>query len=96
MTPAVPIAAPKIAELEALPLGELRPYEVAHLLHNTSPFSVLFWPSTVVPCGFTSDGLPVGLQISARPGADATTLRLANAYQARTEWHRSKPPIADT
>jgi aspartyl-tRNA(Asn)/glutamyl-tRNA(Gln) amidotransferase subunit A len=67
---------------------------VAHLLHNTSPFSVLFWPSTVVPCGFTGEGLPVGLQISSRAGADATTLRLAHAYQQRTQWHLRKAPIS--
>lgn len=94
LTPAVPIVAPKIADLEAIPLGQLRAYEVAHLLRNTSPFSVLFWPSTVVPCGFTSEGLPVGLQISARPGADATTLSLAHAYQSATEWHLRNPSIA--
>lgn len=38
-------------------------------------------PAASVPCGFDSDGLPIGLQIVARPGADAGVLALAVAYQ---------------
>jgi aspartyl-tRNA(Asn)/glutamyl-tRNA(Gln) amidotransferase subunit A len=61
------------------------------LLRNTSPFSVLFWPSVSVPCGFQREGLPVGLQISGKPGADATVLRLAHAYEQATDWHKRVP-----
>lgn len=88
ITPTTPAAAPGIAELDALGVGEARRYEVKYLLRNTSPFSVLFWPSTSVPCGFTRDQLPVGMQISSRPGADSITLRLAHAYEQVTEWHK--------
>jgi len=42
-----------------------------------------------VPCGFTRDGLPVGMQISGKPGADATVLSLANAYEEATDWHNT-------
>jgi len=86
VTPTVPVAAPKLQELEVLDTPEVRPFEVKYLLRNTAPFSVLFWPSASVPCGFTRDGLPIGMQISARPGADSTVLRLAHAYQESTEW----------
>jgi aspartyl-tRNA(Asn)/glutamyl-tRNA(Gln) amidotransferase subunit A len=48
-----------------------------------------------VPCGFASEGLPVGLQISAAPGADLAALRLANAYEQATEWHKRAPAMAD-
>jgi aspartyl-tRNA(Asn)/glutamyl-tRNA(Gln) amidotransferase subunit A len=88
ITPTVPVAAPRIAELEALDINALRPFETKYLLRNTSPFSVLFWASISVPCGFTSEGLPVGMQISGRPGADAMVLRLAHAYERATEWHK--------
>lgn len=88
VTPTVPVAAPRLSDLEALGVNDLRPFETKHLLRNTSPFSVLFWPSTSVPCGFTSEGLPVGLQISGKPGSDATVLRLAHAYEQATEWHK--------
>jgi aspartyl-tRNA(Asn)/glutamyl-tRNA(Gln) amidotransferase subunit A len=91
VTPTVPVAAPRISELEALGIDALRPFETKYLLRNTSPFSVLYWPSVSVPCGFTREGLPVGLQISSKPGADATVLRLAHAYEQATEWHKRVP-----
>ena len=88
ITPTTPVAAPKIAALEALAIPDVRPFEVKNLLRNTLPFSALYWPSTSLPCGFTSDGLPIGMQISSRPGADSICLRLAHAYEQATEWHR--------
>ena len=94
LTPTVVVGAPRIAELQAMSGSELRAYEVQSLLRNTSPFSVLYWPSVSVPCGFTSEGLPVGLQISARPGADDLVLRVAHAYEQATEWHKRVPPMA--
>jgi aspartyl-tRNA(Asn)/glutamyl-tRNA(Gln) amidotransferase subunit A len=94
LTPTVVVGAPRIAELQAMSASELRTFEMQYLLRNTSPFSVLYWPSVSVPCGFTSDGLPVGLQISARPAADDVVLRLARAYERETEWHKRVPPMA--
>lgn len=88
ISPTVPVPAPKLTELEALAVADVRPYEVKNLLRNTSPFSVMFWPTTSVPCGFTPDGLPVGMQISSRPGTDSRTLRLAHAYEQATGWHK--------
>ncbi len=86
LTPTTPVPAPKIAELEALATPDVRPFEVKYLLRNTAPFSVLFWPTISVPCGFISGGLPVGMQISARPGADSMVLRVAHAYEQATTW----------
>ena len=94
LSPTVTVAAPSLAELEALDSPALRQYELHYLLKNTFPFSSLLWPSVTVPCGFTSSGLPVGLQISAAPGADLVALRLAHAYEQATEWHKRVPPIA--
>jgi aspartyl-tRNA(Asn)/glutamyl-tRNA(Gln) amidotransferase subunit A len=91
ITPTVPAPAPKLADLEALAIPDVRPFEMKYLLRNTAPFSSLFWPSISVPCGFSSDGLPIGLQISARPDADSTVLRLAHAYEHATEWHKRRP-----
>ncbi len=91
ITPTVPVAAPTLQELEKLDVPDVRPFEVKYLLRNTSPFSVLFWPSTSLPCGFTQEGLPVGMQISSRPGADSICLRLAHAYEQATDWHKRHP-----
>ena len=94
ITPTCLVGAPKIADLEAMTATDLRAFEVQKLLRNTAPFSLLFWPSVSVPCGFTSEGLPVGLQISARPGADELALRVAHVYEHATNWHKCLPPIA--
>jgi aspartyl-tRNA(Asn)/glutamyl-tRNA(Gln) amidotransferase subunit A len=91
VTPTVPVAAPRISELQSLAINDLRQFETRYLLRNTSPFSVLYWPSVSVPCGFQREGLPVGLQISSKPGADATVLRLAHAYEQATQWHKRVP-----
>ena len=81
ITPTTPVTAPEISQLMRLGEPRLREFETKYLLRNTTPFSYLYWPSTSVPCGFTADGLPVGMQISGRPGHDAAVLRLAYAYE---------------
>lgn len=45
-----------------------------------------------VPCGFTSQGLPVGLQLTGKPYDEATILRLAHAYEQATDWRAADPP----
>jgi aspartyl-tRNA(Asn)/glutamyl-tRNA(Gln) amidotransferase subunit A len=46
-----------------------------------------------VPCGFTRDGLPIGLQIAGPRFGEARVLALAHAYQRITDWHRRMPPL---
>lgn len=70
-----------------------RPKEL-QMLHNTRPINLLGLPTISVPCGFTAQGLPIGMQISGPLGTDATVLRLAHAYEQATEWHKRKPFIA--
>ena len=94
VTPTCLVAAPEISTLQAMTDSDMRAFEVQKLLHNTAPFSLLYWPSVSVSCGFTAKGLPVGLQISARPGADDLALTLAGAYERATEWHKRLPPLA--
>jgi aspartyl-tRNA(Asn)/glutamyl-tRNA(Gln) amidotransferase subunit A len=48
-------------------------------------------PAIGVPCGFTGDGLPIGLQFLGRAWDDNTVLEAARAWQARTDWHRRRP-----
>jgi len=63
-------------------------------LRNTSPFNVLGLPAISVPCGFTTAGLPIGLQISGAPFAESTVLSLAQAYERETDWHTRHPKLA--
>jgi aspartyl-tRNA(Asn)/glutamyl-tRNA(Gln) amidotransferase subunit A len=60
---------------------------------NTMPFNVLGLPALSVPCGFTASGLPVGLQIAGRAFDEAGILRIAQAYEQATDWHRRRPPL---
>ncbi len=50
-------------------------------------------PALSIPCGFTDQGLPVGLQFVAKPGNDAAVIRVARAYQQRTDWHKKHPKL---
>ena len=79
ITPTVPLPAPSLAELEAHP-EQLRPTELA-LLRNTRPFNVLGLPAISLPCGTTSDGRWVGLQIAGKPWDEISVLRLAQAFE---------------
>jgi aspartyl-tRNA(Asn)/glutamyl-tRNA(Gln) amidotransferase subunit A len=47
-----------------------------------------------VPCGFTSDGLPIGLQIYAKPFQEDMALRVAYAFEQATDWHNRRPALA--
>ena len=51
-------------------------------------------PAISAPCGFSDGGLPVGLQIVGRPGADFSVLQLAYAYQEATRFYQRRPAIA--
>ncbi|CAF0697013.1 Asp-tRNA(Asn)/Glu-tRNA(Gln) amidotransferase subunit GatA [Candidatus Methylacidithermus pantelleriae] len=46
-----------------------------------------------LPCGFDSEGLPIGLQLIAGPWHEATLLRAAYAYEQATDWHKRRPPL---
>lgn len=50
-------------------------------------------PALSVPCGFTPDGLPVGLQIVGRPHADVAVLQLAHAFEQATRFYQRRPPV---
>jgi aspartyl-tRNA(Asn)/glutamyl-tRNA(Gln) amidotransferase subunit A len=88
VTPTSPVPPFKIADLTDPDTN--RPKEL-QMLHNTRPFNMLGLPTISVPCGFTVEGLPIGMQISGPLGAEATVLRLAHAYEQATEWHKRKP-----
>lgn len=50
-------------------------------------------PAISVPCGFSKDGLPIGLQILAKPFNEETIFRTAYTYEQNTEWHKTKPNL---
>jgi aspartyl-tRNA(Asn)/glutamyl-tRNA(Gln) amidotransferase subunit A len=58
-----------------------------------APFNLTGVPSLVLPCGFSSDGLPIALQLVGRAFDEATVLRAGYAYQRSTDWHQRRPLI---
>lgn len=60
---------------------------------NTRAFNAYGLPAITVPCGFSKDGMPIGLQISGPRSAEVNVFALAHAYQEATEWHKRKPPL---
>ena len=53
-------------------------------------------PALSVPCGFTQGGLPIGMQLIAKPFAEETLLKAAYAYQEATPWRQRQPEIASS
>lgn len=82
--PTTPIPAPRIEGTDSVEVGRA-------LLRFTYPFSLSNLPSLSVPCGFTSDGLPIGLQLIAP--TEGVVLRVAHAYQQATTWHTQRPIV---
>lgn len=62
-------------------------------LNNTAAFNIYGLPTISVPCGFTEDGLPIGVQISGAHFDETTVVALAHAYEQATEWHRRRPTL---
>jgi aspartyl-tRNA(Asn)/glutamyl-tRNA(Gln) amidotransferase subunit A len=50
-------------------------------------------PGISIPCGFNQEGLPIGLQILAKPFAEETLFRAAYTYEQNTDWHIMKPKL---
>ena len=59
----------------------------------TGPFNLASTPALSINCGFTSEQLPVGLQIAGKPFDEETLFRVAQGYEQATDWHTRRPPI---
>jgi aspartyl-tRNA(Asn)/glutamyl-tRNA(Gln) amidotransferase subunit A len=60
---------------------------------NVSAFNHFGTPAITVPCGFSKDGLPIGLQIAGPHYGEPVVLSAAYSYQQATDWHKRKPPL---
>ncbi len=87
ITPTSPTAAFKIGEKVKDPL-QMYLCDIYTISANLAGI-----PAMSIPCGFAEKGLPVGLQILARPFGEETIYRAAYAYEQATEWHKMKPKI---
>ena len=87
LTPTTPRAAPLIESST----------DMLATTHHLTRFTYLFsWsglPGLSIPCGFTADGLPIGVLLNGRPYEEGTLFRVGLDYQANTDWHQRKPPL---
>ncbi len=84
ITPTTPITASLIAGQQAVEMAGL-------LTRFTAPFNLTGLPAISIPCGFTNQGLPVGMQIITRPWGEAALLRAAYAYELASHWFEKCP-----
>jgi aspartyl-tRNA(Asn)/glutamyl-tRNA(Gln) amidotransferase subunit A len=86
ITPTTPIPAPTIEGHDAVE-------QAGRLTRFTAPFNLAGLPALSLPCGFTKEGLPIGLQIISRAWADAKVLNAGYAFEQATEWHNRVPSV---
>lgn len=87
LTPTAPTTAFKVGEKVSDPLSMY----LSDIY--TIPANLAGIPAMSIPCGFDALGLPVGLQLMAKPFAEETLFRAAYTYEQSTEWYKKKPNI---
>lgn len=87
-TPTAPAEPPTMTELTAR-RSDLQ--NIGELARYTRPYNMTGFPAITLPDGFSSAGLPLGLQLGGRAFDEATILRAAHAYEMRTHWHERFP-----
>ncbi|MGU3468489.1 amidase [Methylobacterium sp. C33D] len=91
--PASPLTAWR-ADESAVTLGGRAESVLAASWRLTYPFNLAGLPALALPCGFDRRGLPISLQIAARPFAEAEILRVAHQYERAHAWWSRVPPLA--
>jgi aspartyl-tRNA(Asn)/glutamyl-tRNA(Gln) amidotransferase subunit A len=90
VTPSAPLAATRFGQRSAMLGGREVPLVRAYL-DLTLPFNLSGHPALSVPCGFTADGLPIGMQLVGRPFDEGLILSVAHQYQQMVDWHERRP-----
>jgi len=85
VAPSIPEPAPALTEAKSGTTEDVVK-RMGRFSRLTRPINALGLPALSVPCGFSSDGLPIGLQIIGRPFDEAFLLRLGHAYEQATNW----------
>jgi aspartyl-tRNA(Asn)/glutamyl-tRNA(Gln) amidotransferase subunit A len=91
--PTTPITAWKSGEW-TVEVGDRDENVLAASWRFTFPYNLTGLPAISVPCGFDANGLPIGLQIAARPFDEMAVLSVAHAYERTHEWCERMPELA--
>jgi aspartyl-tRNA(Asn)/glutamyl-tRNA(Gln) amidotransferase subunit A len=90
ITPQLPITAPLIGQ-ESVSFGKKAEAVPSALTRFTRIYNLIGIPCISLPCGFSSSGMPIGLQIAARPFGEEMVLKVAHAYEISTPWKNRHP-----
>ncbi|HYY87888.1 MAG TPA: amidase family protein, partial [Chloroflexota bacterium] len=90
VSPMLAITSPRIGQTAIEVGGKVKEINPV-FIRLADPFNLTGLPAISVPCGFGQDGLPIGLQVVARPFDELTLLRVSRAYEAATDWHLHRP-----
>ncbi len=92
VVPTTAVAAPTIEEQSLPGPRGMVPVRLS-LTRLTNPFNLTGVPALSIPCGATSQQLPIGLQIVGRPFDEPSVLRVARAFEAATGWTQRRPEL---
>ena len=92
LAPTTALGAPRLGD-RVVDVGGVQEAKLAIMPRLTRPHNICGIPTVSVPCGFTSEGLPIGMQLAARPFEDALALQVAHAYEQATDWHTRYPAL---
>jgi aspartyl-tRNA(Asn)/glutamyl-tRNA(Gln) amidotransferase subunit A len=93
ITPTVPFTAPPVGATDiTLETGETLDIISAVMRYNALP-PLTGMPALSVPCGFSDNGLPIGMQVIGDAFDEGMMLRIAHGYQQRTDWHTHEPEV---
>jgi len=90
VSPTLPALPPQVGEVW-VQSRDLREHVIDAFLRFNIPYDLTGLPAISVPCGFSSTGLPIGLQIAGRAFEETTILKAASAYERSTDWHLARP-----
>jgi aspartyl-tRNA(Asn)/glutamyl-tRNA(Gln) amidotransferase subunit A len=90
IAPATPVAAPMLGT-ERIRVGRCTESLRVALIRGARTANFTGLPAVSLPCGFTRERLPIGMQLIAGMGCDSRLLRVAFAYEQATEWHLQHP-----
>ncbi len=88
------IVAPTTPEV-AFKIGEKTQDPIKMYLSDvlTIPCNIAGLPGISVPCGFSKDGLPIGIQVLGKPFDEETVIHVAHAYEHNTNWRDKQPEV---
>lgn len=93
VTPSEPMVAPEIGQ-QIVRFDDAEESVDSALVRYLAPFNLTGLPALSIPCGFSSNGLPIGMQIIGKAYDEATVLKAGQAIEQATDWHMRSPEIA--